>query len=215
MTSRLFCLLFSAAACAASPFAARYVERYCAQTFSRKKRIVSAVAIALCAVVSCVLAALRFPFGAYLCAVSVTSFSAAALSLCDLCCQEIPPLFSAGILLCSAAICIEDRAHIVYHLLGAAVVGGVLLLLYLLSRGRAMGFGDVKLMFAASLGLGLSKGIAAFLIAFVLAAVVHPVCMLLFRRDNRLAFGPYLAVGIVGAYVFGDALVQWYITLIR
>lgn len=69
-----------------------------------------------------------------------------------------------------------------------------LLLIFLLSKGRGMGFGDVK--YAVSMGvlLGLWNGLIALYIAFVIGGIVGGM-ILLFRQGtmkSKIAFGPYL-----------------------
>jgi leader peptidase (prepilin peptidase)/N-methyltransferase len=82
----------------------------------------------------------------------------------------------------------------------AAIAGGAFGLVYLATRGRGMGLGDVK--FAAALGLGLqvAGGIALVAASFVIGALVAvPVLMAGSRgRRDALPFGPFL---VVAAYL--------------
>ena len=81
--------------------------------------------------------------------------------------------------------------------LGAAAGGILLLVPFVLSRGRGMGLGDVK--FAALLGLGLSAGdaVRAIWLACVIGGAVA-VALLLTRRLRHgcaMPFAPFLALG--------------------
>ena len=73
----------------------------------------------------------------------------------------------------------------------------------------AMGFGDVKLAALIGAFLGWEKLIVAVVFA-VLAGAVLGVLQLLIFKENRLKFGPYLAIGAVLALLFGSQLVQMY-----
>lgn len=92
-------------------------------------------------------------------------------------------------------------------MLGAALGGSAMLAVYTVilvaSRG-SFGMGDVKL--AASLGcvlgwLGPSAWIAGLLLPFVVAAGVGVMLVCLAGRpwSTRLAFGPYMVLGVVAA----------------
>jgi len=77
----------------------------------------------------------------------------------------------------------------------------------------AMGFGDVKL--AAVLG-GL-LGVTGFLVGLLLAVVIGAVLGVAQRAlggSRFVPFGPFLVVGALLAWAFGDALVAWYLGLL-
>jgi len=107
---------------------------------------------------------------------------------------------------------------------GMALVSGLYWWLYpLLTRtpeddsddydASAMGFGDVKLAAMIGAFLGWERLIVAVVFAVVAGAVLGVLQLLIFR-ENRLKFGPYLAIGAVLALVFGTQLVQTYRGLI-
>lgn len=70
-------------------------------------------------------------------------------------------------------------------------------LIYAISGGRAMGFGDVKLSFIVGLIFGLQKGFTALYIAFVLGAIVSLILIFLKKKSikSKIAFGPFIAIG--------------------
>jgi prepilin signal peptidase PulO-like enzyme (type II secretory pathway) len=96
---------------------------------------------------------------------------------------------------------------------GARAAGGVLLLvgifgsLVVLSRGRLMGLGDVKAMYALGAAFGPVEGALA-----VAAASACGVAVAYARgtrgRGTEIPFGPHLAAGAAFALVFGDPLAQ-------
>ena len=98
------------------------------------------------------------------------------------------------------------------HLIGAAAVSGFLLILYLATKGRGIGGGDIKLMAAAGLFLGWKNCILAFVIGCVLGSVIHLIRMKVSKQDHVLAFGPYLAAGIFIASLWGEKIVNLYLS---
>ena len=78
---------------------------------------------------------------------------------------------------------------------GAGIILAIMLVLYFASRG-GMGEGDVKLAAVLGLWLGVEKGLACLLLAFVSGAVIGGSIILLQKKDGKkeLPFGPYLAL---------------------
>ncbi|MBP6855315.1 MAG: prepilin peptidase [Candidatus Pacebacteria bacterium] len=79
-------------------------------------------------------------------------------------------------------------------------------LLWLLSKGRLMGFGDLKLMMGMGFFLGLSNGVAALMISFWVGAVVSILLLLAkhsrYTMKSEVPFGPFLVFGTLFVYVF-------------
>jgi len=100
-------------------------------------------------------------------------------------------------------------------LLAAVGLGGAFYALVAVSRGRAMGGGDIKLGFLMGLLLGVQGLLVALFLAFNAAALVAVVLIILGRKKRRdqMAFGPFLVGGTVVAFLFGRALVAWYLHL--
>lgn len=117
-----------------------------------------------------------------------------------------------------AAIQSEDIVGTLVHALGAvAVLGGLYALLYAVSRGAWVGFGDVKL----GVGLGLLLAdwrlalIALFLANIIGCLVVLPLLATKkLRGRSRVPFGPFLIAGTIIAYFFGFSLLTWYTGLL-
>ncbi|WP_425145880.1 prepilin peptidase [Deinococcus sp.] len=73
----------------------------------------------------------------------------------------------------------------------------------------AMGFGDVKLAALIGAFLGWEKLLVAVVVAVVAGALLG-LLQLLIWKQNRLKFGPYLALGALVALFFGPALIGAY-----
>ncbi len=84
-------------------------------------------------------------------------------------------------------------------LLGALIGGLPLLVLVLISRGRALGLGDVKLAAAISLGLGGFGALEMLTWAFALGGSAAAIGLWTGRRrrGDSVPFGPWLALGAV------------------
>ena len=99
------------------------------------------------------------------------------------------------------------------HVIGFFAVSGPFLLIYLFTRGKGIGGGDIKLMAAAGLLLGWKGILLALAVGSVTGSVVHITLMKLKKKDRILAFGPYLATGIFLAMLYGKELMEWYLRL--
>jgi len=94
--------------------------------------------------------------------------------------------------------------------LGAALF---FLALVLLTKGKGMGFGDVKLGALLGLVLGFPKILTALFFAFLTGAVVSGILVLLGKKKfkSRIAFGPFLIGGLVFALLYGEKIcLFWY-----
>ncbi len=70
----------------------------------------------------------------------------------------------------------------------------LLLTLYLITGGRGMGLGDVKLAIPLGLWLGLEKGVVWLTTSFIIGGIVASILLLLKRAKlkTKIAFGPFL-----------------------
>ena len=108
-----------------------------------------------------------------------------------------------------------DFADVPLFLIGFFVVSIPLLAIYVISDGRAIGGGDIKLMAAAGLLLGWKKIILALLLGCVIGSVIHIARMKISKADRVLAMGPYLSIGIMIAALWGDMMINWYTGLFK
>lgn len=110
----------------------------------------------------------------------------------------ILPDFSTYILIFSALVLWVAGLFGEWNYIWSAV--GAFLFLFILhvgTKGRGMGFGDVKLAVFMGLYLGYPQIIVAFYIAFIVGAVVGIVMLLLgkAKRKTMIPFGPFLILG--------------------
>lgn len=104
------------------------------------------------------------------------------------------------------------------QIIGLLSVSLILCLVDLIGRkitgGSVMGGGDIKLMAAAGFLLGWKLNIVAFMMGCVLGSVIHLSIMKIGKGEHRLAFGPYLSMGIYIAMICGEQLMSWYLGIV-
>ena len=90
------------------------------------------------------------------------------------------------------------------HLLSAVAAFLFFLFIYLVTRGRGMGFGDVKLAFVIGLILGFPGIVLAIYIAFLTGGLVGIILILWKKKKLKSAvpFGPFLIIGAFTALFF-------------
>lgn len=136
------------------------------------------------------------------------------LSVIDWRTYEIPFEINVFLLCLGIAATVLDRHNLISHVIGAVCVSGFLELLFLLSGGRAIGGGDVKLMGACGLILGWKLILLAFLLGCILGSVIHVIRMKVSNAEHVLAMGPYLSAGIFLAALWGNTWINWYLFLL-
>ncbi len=76
-----------------------------------------------------------------------------------------------------------------------------------IDEGGVMGWGDVKLLAMAGAFLGWSLTVIAFFIAPFFGAAAGLVKMLR-KQDTAIAYGPFLAMGILASLYWGDRVIR-------
>jgi leader peptidase (prepilin peptidase)/N-methyltransferase len=125
----------------------------------------------------------------------------------------------------SVALIIESGSADFTHLVISSCTGALLWLgvigaLWLVSRGRAMGLGDVKLapVLGAVLGWQSVSSAAIGLMAAFLVGAVMGLSLIVARQAqmrNKIAFGPFLIIGYAIGLVAGPPLWDWYAGLVK
>ncbi len=95
-----------------------------------------------------------------------------------------------------------------------AVASGFFLFIFLISRGRWMGFGDVKLAVLMGLLLGLPNVLVALFLAFFFGAVIGVILMVRGKKKlkSEIPFGPFLILGTFITLLWGNLIVAWYLS---
>ena len=136
-----------------------------------------------------------------------------ALSVIDWRTYEIANGFHIYFLFLAFANLALDWSNWLSYLIGFFCVSIPRLAIYMFSGGRAIGGGDVKLMAVCGLFLGWQKVLLALVIGCVVGSIIHIARMKITKTGSLLAMGPYLALGIVTASLFGQQIISWYLSL--
>lgn len=109
-------------------------------------------------------------------------------------------------------------AYSIIDLLLALIFGyGLFMALFHVSKGKWIGYGDVKL--AVVIGLLLGKGELVLMMLFLasLMGSIIAIPMLVTHKANRstkLPFGPFLIIATIFTFLFGISVVEWYKNLV-
>ncbi|MBD3366442.1 hypothetical protein GF360_03855 [candidate division WWE3 bacterium] len=85
--------------------------------------------------------------------------------------------------------------------------------LHAITKGKGMGFGDVRLAFLIGLFNRFPYNIIAIFSSFVLGSVVSLGLMALGKKGmkDKIAFGPFMILGSLLVFVAGDLFLNWYL----
>ncbi len=103
------------------------------------------------------------------------------------------------------------------HILGAVLGAGFFLLLSIITKGRGIGFGDVKLALAAGAAFGWPDIGLAIMLSFIVGGVVS-VGLLLMRNmhmKDKIPFAPFFVLGLVLVFFFGHSILSAYFGMFR
>ena len=102
-------------------------------------------------------------------------------------------------------------AFLNFNLPGAAAGAVTIGLIWALSKGRAMGFGDVEIAAWLGLWLGIPKIFTTLWLSFVLGGAFGVVVLFfkIKKLKSRVAFGPFLITGAWLAYYGSDTIIKW------
>lgn len=108
------------------------------------------------------------------------------------------------------------RGEFILDLLSAFIVFAFFAFLFFVTSGRGMGFGDVKLSFVLGLFLGPVNSIVSLYLAFLTGAFMSIILVLFKKRSFKggtIPFGPFLIMGAIVAYFWGDFLIKIFLKL--
>jgi prepilin signal peptidase PulO-like enzyme (type II secretory pathway) len=102
------------------------------------------------------------------------------------------------------------------HLPSALGITFLFLAIFLISRGKWLGFGDVKLVFFLGLFLGFPQTLVAFFLSFFSGAIIGLILILSKKKKlkSEIPFAPFLIIGSFVAFFWGIQILDWYISLI-
>lgn len=108
-------------------------------------------------------------------------------------------------LLCRRSSGLELKSQII----GIFAASVPLLIVFLLSKGKAMGLGDVYLMAAAGAFLGTARVVTALALGIIIGSVAGLILKKI-SGDSKFAFGPWLSIGILISMLWGFDIANFY-----
>jgi prepilin signal peptidase PulO-like enzyme (type II secretory pathway) len=102
--------------------------------------------------------------------------------------------------------------------LSVLVASGIFWLLFTVSRGKWIGYGDVRLgLVTGSLLHSPSKSFLMIFLASILGSLFVLPSLIDKRRQMtaKLPFGPFLIIATLICLLFGDSLLSWYLGLLQ
>ena len=101
------------------------------------------------------------------------------------------------------------------YLLAAVIGGAFFLIIFLISRGKWMGIGDVKIGILMGLLLGLPHLFTALFLAFLIGGIISVILLFLKKKSlkSEIPFGPFLTGATFVTLLWGDVLLNWYLNL--
>ncbi len=101
-------------------------------------------------------------------------------------------------------------------LLGMVLAGTFFFCLWYFTKGKGMGFGDVKFSLPMALLVGWPNIFVTVMLSFVLGAIVAVIFLSFGKKTLKqtIPFGPFLVISTFISLVYGDVLLQWYLALL-
>ncbi len=135
------------------------------------------------------------------------------LSVIDFRTYEIPAGINIFILALGLIMTVCHYGDWLNHMIGFLAVSIPLYIIIIATDGRGIGGGDMKLMATAGLLIGWKLIVLAFALGCIIGAPIHVLRMKITGAERVLAMGPYLSVGIFISTLWGEQLINWYLTM--
>ena len=106
--------------------------------------------------------------------------------------------------------------HYSLLIFSAIIISSFFLAQYLISRGRWIGGGDIRLGFLMGLILGWPNCLVGLFLAYVLGLIVSlPLLIFGFKKmSSQIPFGTFLAAATLITLFFGSEILTWYLSLL-
>ncbi len=96
------------------------------------------------------------------------------------------------------------------------ILFAIFLMLFLITKGKGMGFGDVKYAFFMGFFLGFPGAVISFYVAFLTGALLSIILILIGKKrfGQTIAFGPFLILGTVCAHFLANPLWRMFLNIL-
>ena len=149
----------------------------------------------------------------------ILTYFLVAISMIDFDTMVIPDQFSLtlmwiGLFLSLFGVFVDTPSAIKGALLGYLLLWTIFHLFKLLTGKDGMGYGDFKLLAAAGAWFGMKIVMVVVILSASAGAVIGTLYIVLSKnsKDKPIPFGPYLAVGTWIAMLYGNQIINWYLS---
>ncbi len=99
---------------------------------------------------------------------------------------------------------------------GALLGSGFFFIQFIISKGKWIGGGDLRIGLFMGVALGWPLVAVALFLSYTIGALFSLVSIVFGKKQmtDKVAFGTYLSVGSIIALFWGDSLLNWYLSLL-
>jgi len=135
------------------------------------------------------------------------------ITMIDIDTLEIYDRFQIMLLVVAIIQVFVTKLPILDHFIGFFIISIPFYIIAVLTDG--IGGGDIKLIAIGGLLLGYKATLVAFFIAVILGSILAIYLMIVKKSDRKtqIAFGPFLCIGILIAFLFSDTIIQAYLNI--
>jgi leader peptidase (prepilin peptidase) / N-methyltransferase len=110
---------------------------------------------------------------------------------------------------------IDVLKHLAVTIASSFLISLFFLVLILVTKGRGMGGGDVKLGFLIGLFNSFPGNVLAVFLGFLFGSIYSIVLIALNKKGVKdiIAFGPFLILGSLVAFIWGQEILIWYLSI--
>ncbi|MFC1788187.1 prepilin peptidase [Patescibacteria group bacterium] len=129
--------------------------------------------------------------------------------------QLIPDRFTLPVIVISGLVNLYLGLAWWSILLGGLVVGGFFLGQFMVSKGKWIGGGDIRMGLLIGVILGLSEGLLALFLAYALGAIISLILIITKKAkwQSMIPFGTFLTLSTILMLILGPLLSNWYFGL--
>ena len=103
-----------------------------------------------------------------------------------------------------------------WNLLVSGIIGGSFFLLqFVVSKGKWIGGGDIRLGLLMGLSLGWPQVMLAIFLGYIIGSIVSIFLILLKKKKwgSQIPLGIFLSTGTIIALLWGERILDWYLNI--
>lgn len=126
------------------------------------------------------------------------------------------PVIIMAIILLGVQAVVYGVASVYAQLIAALVFTSVYLAIWILSKGKLLGGGDIRLALLMGLLLSVPQLLVGVFVAYTVGAVVGVllIAIKLKKRTDAVPLAPFLIFGLYFGLFFGEQISNWYLSMI-